>query len=104
MLTLLTATGIGLGVFATLIPDSKNKICNHTELNSLKGKGLQISEHVRLSQKMSNEHVNVIFPSGSGKSFRYIIPNVNKLKNCSMVVTDPSGEVEEFTHRKDIKK
>jgi type IV secretion system protein VirD4 len=33
-------------------------------------------------------------PSGSGKSRRVIMPNINSLRNCSVVCTDPSGEIE----------
>jgi type IV secretion system protein VirD4 len=35
-----------------------------------------------------------IIPSGGGKSRRVIMPNVNSLQNCSIVCTDPSGEIE----------
>jgi len=36
----------------------------------------------------------MIAPSGAGKSRNFIIPNVNTLKNCSIVVTDPCCEIE----------
>lgn len=47
----------------------------------------------RLSQKNSFEHVALISPTGGGKTTRYIVPNLLSLDDCSMVVTDPSGEI-----------
>lgn len=35
-----------------------------------------------------------MYTSGSGKSRSFIMPNINKLQNCSIVCTDPSGEIE----------
>ena len=51
----------------------------------------------RLSAKNSFEHVAVISPTGGGKTTRYIIPNLLTLDDCSMVVTDPSGEIYQQT-------
>lgn len=70
-----------------------SKIAKHYELNSLKGDGLIISNNVRLSRKYSNEHVLVVMPSGAGKTRRIAMPNVRNLKNCSLIVTDPKGEI-----------
>lgn len=74
--------------------DNSNKICNYTELKSLMGNGVLLSENVRLSVKQSNTHILMIAPSDSGKSRRFAMHNVNRLQNCSMVVTDPSCEIE----------
>jgi type IV secretory pathway TraG/TraD family ATPase VirD4 len=74
--------------------DTSNKICSPTELKSLMGEGIKCSKNVRLSVKYSNEHILMIAPSGTGKSRRFMMPNVNKLQNCSIICTDPSGEIE----------
>lgn len=47
----------------------------------------------RLSDQASFEHVAIISPTGAGKTTRYVAPNLLTLDNCSMVVTDPSGEL-----------
>ena len=51
----------------------------------------------RLSVKQSFEHVVVVARSGGGKTSRYIIPNLLTLDHCSIVVTDPSGEIYQKT-------
>lgn len=103
MIATLTAVGIGLGVISLMIPDSnKNEIKTHTELNSLKGNGLRISKNVQLSSKMSKEHTLKVAPSGGYKSRGFIMPNVKSLKNCSIVVTDPSSEIKRECKRDDM--
>ena len=52
---------------------------------SLTGDGLKV-------ENKRNANVLVIGGSGSGKTFRMIKPNVMQM-NCSMVITDPSGEI-----------
>ena len=39
----------------------------------------------------------MISPTGAGKSTSYIIPNLCFLDNCSIIVTDPSGELYQQT-------
>jgi type IV secretory pathway TraG/TraD family ATPase VirD4 len=53
----------------------------------------------RLSEKDSFNHLGIVAKAGAGKSTVYIIPNILKLaeQNCSMVVTDLSGELYEKT-------
>jgi len=53
----------------------------------------------RLSTRVSFQNVCVIASVGTGKTTRYIIPNVlDKAKqNCSIVVNDPKGEVHDVT-------
>lgn len=51
----------------------------------------------RLDLENSFEHVVVTSPSGSGKSTKFIIPNVCRLDDCSLVITDPSGELYDKT-------
>ncbi|MCB1130722.1 MAG: type IV secretory system conjugative DNA transfer family protein [Verrucomicrobiae bacterium] len=47
----------------------------------------------RLSEETSFQHVAVISPTGAGKTTRYIAPNLLTLDDCSVIVTDPSGEL-----------
>ena len=53
----------------------------------------------RLSEKDSFEHIAIIAKAGGGKTSGYIIPNIldRANQNCSMVITDPSGEIFQAT-------
>lgn len=63
-----------------------------------KNKGLLIDWNTkRLSQNNSFEHLALIARTGGGKTSRFIIPNLLTLDNCSIVITDPSGELLEKT-------
>jgi len=50
-------------------------------------------KNLRLSLKDSFTHCMVVAPTGAGKTTRYVIPNVLTLDDCSMMITDPSGEI-----------
>jgi type IV secretory pathway TraG/TraD family ATPase VirD4 len=54
--------------------------------------GLALSPALRLSQEASFRNLALIAPTGSGKTTRYVIPNLLQLAG-SAVVTDPSGEI-----------
>jgi len=59
-------------------------------------KGLLIDgKHNHLSEKDSFEHMAIIAKPGTGKTTRFIIPNIldKARENCSLLVTDPSGEI-----------
>ena len=47
----------------------------------------------RLSAQASFEHVAIISPTGAGKTTCYVAPNLLTLNDCSIMVTDPSGEL-----------
>ncbi|MGJ8756127.1 type IV secretory system conjugative DNA transfer family protein [Clostridium botulinum] len=109
MLSLLTTTALlGSGTIAAELLGIKlktkdNKMANagikeKEELENLLGKGLTIAKDIELSQKSSFEGVNIIGPTGSGKTTSFFFPNLlsNKLKG-SIVVTDPKGELYEKT-------
>jgi len=75
------------------IEDTANKICDYKEIRSLLGDGVKCTKNVRLSVKQSNTHVLMIAPSDSGKSRRFLMHNID-LENCSIVCTDPAGEIQ----------
>ncbi len=49
----------------------------------------------RLSEKDSFRHVGIVSPPGGGKTTGYILPNIldKAQSKCSMLITDPSGEI-----------
>ena len=58
--------------------------------------GLWLSEHWRLTQRQSFEHIQLVGPSGKGKSTNFIINNILACLG-SYVVTDLKGELFELT-------
>ena len=63
---------------------------------SSNNKGLLLDgKNKRLSRKDSFNHLALISRTGGGKTTSYVIPNIFKLasQNCSMVITDISGEL-----------
>lgn len=50
-------------------------------------------KHKRLSEKVSFQSLVAVGGMGKGKSSTQVIPNLLTLDNCSMVVTDTSGEL-----------
>lgn len=65
---------------------------------SKKNKGLVFSKNYRLPLEDSYKNLALIAPTGSGKTTRYVIPNI-LLCSWSVVVTDPSGEIYKKTSR-----
>lgn len=53
-----------------------------------------ISKNFRMNKWEAQSHVLCIGITGWGKSRRVVMHNVSQLKNCSIVVTDPSREIE----------
>lgn len=60
------------------------------DYNMLFGKGVGLS----LDNKKTNRSANVLVigGTGTGKTFRYIKPNILQ-ENCSQIITDPSGDL-----------
>ncbi len=59
-------------------------------------KGLILSPRHRLRRQDSFTNLVLVAPTGSGKTTRYVIPNVLHVQG-SVVVTDPSGEIYQRT-------
>jgi type IV secretory pathway TraG/TraD family ATPase VirD4 len=57
-------------------------------------KGLLLNgKNDRMSQKNSFIHNLLVAPTGGGKTSSFIVPNIFSLDNCSILVTDLSGEI-----------
>ena len=59
-------------------------------------RGIVLSPRYRLSRQDSFTNLALVAPTGSGKTTRYVIPNVLQVQG-SVVVTDPSGEIYRLT-------
>ncbi|BCC32955.1 hypothetical protein BCM0100_p208 (plasmid) [Bacillus cereus] len=59
-------------------------------------RAMSISRNVEITTKKSHEHIMLLGPTGSGKSASFFLPNLLKLDDVSIVVTDPKAEL----HRK----
>lgn len=53
-----------------------------------------LSKNYKMNKKEAEGYVLIIAPVGAGKSRRIIMHNIDKLLDCSLVCTDPSGELE----------
>lgn len=75
---------------ATKLNQDSSKIDNNMLFGVYKGEYLGLS----LNNKKVNRSANVLVigGTGTGKTFKYIKPNILQ-ENCSMVVTDPSGDI-----------
>lgn len=73
---------------------SPNKLCGIVS-NPKESQNILLSENVRIdleAKKVKNDHVLILGGSGTGKSFRYMIPNIMQM-NASYIITDPKGEL-----------
>src|SRR5476651_1428386 len=66
---------------------------NESDIASRFNKGFLISKHRKLTRRKSYENILLSGPTGSGKTTRLLLKNLFALKNCSMVVNDPSKEL-----------
>lgn len=68
----------------------------YRDFTDKQGDNILLSKHVAMSMdnKFTNRTTNtlVIGGTGTGKTFRYIKPNIAQF-NCSRVITDPSGDI-----------
>lgn len=71
-------------------PKDINYIDNNMLFGVYRGKYLGLS----LNNKKVNRSANVLVigGTGTGKTFKYIKPNILQ-ENCSMIITDPSGDI-----------
>src|SRR5579872_5936311 len=66
---------------------------SETDIASRFDKGYLISKHRKLTRRKSFENILLSGPTGSGKTTRLLLKNLYCLKNCSMVINDPSKEL-----------
>ena len=91
-----------IGLVACLIP-VEDKVATSKlgyDLDGLEGNdGLMLSKGTKLKSNACYEHIGIIGPTGAGKTTSMIIPNLLNpdLINCSIVVSDPKGELYEKT-------
>src|ERR1043166_8644264 len=64
-----------------------------SDIASRFNKGFLISIQRKLTRRRSFENVMLCGPTGSGKTTRLLLKNLYELKNCSIVVNDPSKEL-----------
>lgn len=67
------------GIILGKVPDKKGLMIMHDDTD------------------IDNQNVAVIGSSGAGKSQAYVIPNLINVRNKSIIVTDPKGELYELT-------
>lgn len=102
VMTLAALTGTYLAYTGFKAP-STNKLCSPWEIFDYTGtRGILISKRVRLSRKYSNENALMISPIGGGKTSRFIKHNVKGITDATLVVTDPSEDIERDVARDDV--
>lgn len=73
---------------------SPKKLCASVS-NADAKQNILLSKNVRIdlqAKNVKNDHVLILGGSGTGKSFRYMIPNIMQM-NASYIITDPKGEL-----------
>ena len=88
-------------IFGKARSDVYGKACfmDRIEMNvhfAKSNQGIRLSARHRLSLPVSYQNLCLIAPTGSGKTTRYVIPNILHT-HTSVVVTDPSGEIYRHT-------
>jgi type IV secretion system protein VirD4 len=66
---------------------------NETNIATRFNKGFLISKHRKLTRRKSFENILLSGPTGSGKTTRLLLKNLYTLKNCSLIINDPSKEL-----------
>jgi type IV secretion system protein VirD4 len=84
--------------FILLFLDSRTKAFQavfgkETLIASRFNKGFLISRHRKLTRRKSFENILLCGPTGSGKTTRLLLKNLYSLRNCSIIINDPSKEL-----------
>lgn len=66
---------------------------SETNIASRWNYGFLISKHRKLTRRKSFENILLAGPTGSGKTTRLLLKNLYSLKNCSLIINDPSKEL-----------
>lgn len=69
---------------------------SETNIASRWNHGFLISKHRKLTRRKSFENILLSGPTGSGKTTRLLLKNLYSLKNCSLIINDPSKELFEL--------
>jgi len=96
VLTILSFFWDGILFIIDLFPTNKgyNAQFGYTyQIASRANKGFLISTYRKLTRKKSFENLIICGGTGSGKTSKLLIPILFNLKNCSLVINDPSKEL-----------
>lgn len=69
------------------------KFGKETSIGNRFNKGFVYSVNRKLTRKQSYENVLLVGPTGSGKTTKILIKELFEIKNCSIVLNDPSKEL-----------
>ena len=70
---------------------------SETTIASRFNKGFLISKNRKLTRRKSFENILLAGPTGSGKTTRLLLKMLFELKNCSLVINDPSKELHQLS-------
>lgn len=73
------------------------KLGKETDIANRFNHGFVISKHRRLSRKKGYEGLLIAGPIGGGKTSKLLIKSLLKLRNCIIIVNDPSKELYQLT-------
>lgn len=65
-------------------------------IGSYWNKGFVVSRYRKLSRQDSFKSILLSGPSGSGKTSRFLLKQLYSLKNCSLLINDPQGELWQY--------
>lgn len=85
------------GILALFDVPNKNafnaEFGKETLVASRYNKGFLVTKHRKLTRRKSFENILLAGPTGSGKTTRLLIKQLFELKNCTIIVNDPSKEL-----------
>jgi len=70
---------------------------SESDIASRFNKGFLISKHRKLTKRRSFENLMIAGPTGSGKTTKLLLKMLYELKNCSLILNDPSKELHQLS-------